>query len=416
MPLAAHHVRFGGMALAVCLLGASAASADPAATVAAALREQPIIDGHNDLPWEIRTKFAGDPARVKLELTAAAANRQPPLQTDIPRLRRGGVGGQFWSIYVPGGGDGPAMVKATLEQIGVLKAIVSLHPETFEMAYTAADVRRIQKAGRIASLMGVEGGHSIDGSLDVLRAYQQAGVRYMTLTHSQNTAWAGSATGAPASQGLTPFGEEVVREMNRLGMLVDLSHVSEETMRAALRVSQAPVIFSHSSAGGVAANPRNVPDDVLRLVRGNGGVVMVAFVPAFLSPDGQTWIRARFQAAAAAAERFPGQPDKAAQAIDSWVAQNPGPKATLAMVADHIDHIRRVAGVDHVGLGGDFDGTEDLPAGLEDVSTYPVLLTELARRGWSKADLRKLQGENILRALLGAEAVANRQAPARPRP
>jgi membrane dipeptidase len=301
-------------------------------------------------------------------------------------------------------------VKATLEQIALLREIVALHPETFEMAYTADDVTRIHRAGRVASLVGMEGGHSIDNSLDVLRAFQQAGARYMTLTHSDNTAWADSATAKPAHGGLSPFGETVVREMNRLGMLVDLSHVSDETMRDALRVSRAPVIFSHSSARGLSGVTRNVPDDVLVQLKTNGGVVMVAFVPGFLSPDGKTWIDGLFAEVAASQRRHPTDAAAAGAELSAWQKANPSPKATLAMAADHIEHIRKVAGVDHVGLGGDFDGTEDVPAGLEDVSKYPALLAELSRRGWSEADLRKVAGENVLRALRGAEATARRMA------
>lgn len=395
------------LAVGLALAGFEVQAAnDPAALVAKVLREQPVIDGHNDLPWELRTEFGGDPMKAHLDHAAAEAGREPPLHTDIPRLRAGGVGGQFWSIYVPPGGEGAKAVKATLEQIGLLTRMVALHPGTFELAYAAADVERIQKAGRIASLMGLEGGHSIDNSLDVLRGFHQAGVRYMTLTHGQNTDWADSATDTPVHDGLTSFGEDVVREMNRLGVLVDLSHVSEATMRDALRVSEAPVIFSHSSAGGVSATPRNVPDDILELVRDNGGIVMVAFVPGFLSPDGDAWIRARFAIMAEVSQAYPSDPAKRGEALAAWSAEHPSPKATVAMAADHIEHIRRIAGVDHVGLGGDFDGTSDVPEGLEDVSKYPTLLTELARRGWSEADLRKLTGGNILRVMRAAEAIA----------
>ena len=401
--------------LALALSAAPATHAQPApsaadaAKVARVLKATPLIDGHDDLTWEVRTKFGGDPAKPRLAEEAAAVGRKPALQTDIPRLRRGGVGGQFWSVYVPPGQLGPDSVKMTLEQIALLREIVALHPDTFEMAYTAADVVRIHKAGRIASLVGMEGGHSIDNSMAVLRAFYQAGARYMTLAHSENTAWSDSATDKPAHDGLTPFGEAIVHEMNRLGMLVDLSHVSDATMRDALRVTQAAVIFSHSSARALGGVSRNVPDDVLKLVAANGGVVMVAFVPGFLSPDGKAWTEGLFAELAAGARRHPG--DEAAAAADmlAWQKTHPSPAATLAMAADHIDHIRRVAGVDNVGLGADYDGgADDLPAGLEDVSKYPALLAELSRRGWSEADLRKLAGENVLRALRGAEATAQR--------
>lgn len=405
------HVIPAAAALALALSAAApvqAQSAADIAKVARVLKAAPLIDGHNDLPWEVRTKFGGDPARAELTKEAAAIGRKPPLQTDIPRLRRGGVGGQFWSVYVPPGQPGPSSVKMTLEQIALVREMVALHPDTFEMAYTADDVARIHKAGRIASLIGMEGGHSIDNSMTVLRAFQEAGARYMTLAHSENTAWADSATDKPRHGGLTPFGEAVVREMNRLGMLVDLSHVSDETMLDALRVTQAPVIFSHSSARALSGVSRNVPDDVLKQLPANGGVVMVAFVPGFLAPDGKVWIDALFAEMAASARRHPNDADAAGVELSAWQKANPAPKATLAMAADHIEHIRRVAGVDHVGLGGDFDGTEDLPAGLEDVSKYPALLAELSRRGWSEADLRKVAGENVLRALRGAEATARK--------
>lgn len=396
------------LSLALAATPALAQTAADHAKVARVLKATPLIDGHNDLPWEIRTKFGSDPAKPQLEKEAAAVGRKPPLQTDIPRLKRGGVGGQFWSVYVPPGQPGPSSVKMTLEQIAITREMVALHPGAFEMAYTAADVVRIHKAGKVASLLGMEGGHSIDNSMTVLRGFYDAGARYMTLTHSDNNAWADSATDKPAHGGLSPFGEAVVREMNRLGMLVDLSHVSDETMRDALRVSQAPVIFSHSAAKALGDVSRNVPDDVLKQLPANGGVVMVAFVPGFLSPDGKAWIEGLFAKMQASQRRHPNDANAAGAEMSAWQKKNPPPTATLAQAADHIEHIRKVAGVDHVGLGGDFDGTEDLPVGLEDVSKYPALLAELSRRGWSEADLRKLAGENALRALRGAEATARR--------
>jgi membrane dipeptidase len=389
---------------------ALADAAQDAAKVARVLKTTPLIDGHNDIAWEIRTDFGGDPARPKLALDAAAAGRTPPLQTDIPRLRRGGLGGQFWSVYVPAGGDGAEAVKTTLEQMTIVREMVALHPETFEMAYTADDVVRIHRAGRIASLMGMEGGHSIDNSLGVLRAMHQAGARYMTLTHGETNDWADSATDKARHDGLSPFGEAVVREMNRLGMIVDLSHVSDDTMRDALRVTRAPVIYSHSSARALSGVSRNVPDDVLALVKRNGGVVMVAFVPGFLSPDGKAWVDGLFAAMAEAARKHPGDSPGYEAAIAAWEAAHPAPAATLSMAADHIEHIAKVAGVDHVGLGGDFDGTSNLPKGLEDVSTYPALLQELSRRGWSEADLRKVAGENALRVMREVEATSRRLA------
>ncbi len=389
---------------------ALADAAQDVAKVARVLKATPLIDGHNDIAWEIRTDFDGDPARPKLALEATAAGRTPPLQTDIPRLRRGGVGGQFWSVYVPAGGDGSEAVKTTLEQMEIVREMVALHPEALEMAYTADDVVRIHRAGKIASLMGMEGGHSIDNSLGVLRAMHRAGARYMTLTHGQSNDWADSATDKPVHGGLSAFGEAVVREMNRLGMIVDLSHVSDDTMRDALRVTRAPVIFSHSSARALSGVNRNVPDDILALVKQNGGVVMVAFVPGFLSPDGKAWVDGLFAAMAEAARKHPGDTPAYEADIAAWEKAHAPPVATLSMAADHIEHIAKVAGVDHVGLGGDFDGTTDLPKGLEDVSTYPALLQELSRRGWSEADLRKVAGENALRVMRAVEDASRRLA------
>jgi membrane dipeptidase len=352
------------LALALLLGVATVASAqgDFLARARALHRETPLIDGHNDYPWALRE------AKVDLDINRLDIRTpQPKIHTDIPRLRAGGVGGQFWSVYVPASVQGPAAVRMTLEQIDIVHRMVRKYPDTFELATTAADVERIFKAGRIASLIGMEGGHSIDNSLPTLRMFHGLGARYMTLTHSTNIPWADSGTDKPAAAGLTRFGEEVVREMNRLGMLVDLSHTSPDTMADAIRVSAAPVIFSHSDARALNDHGRNVPDDILRQLPNNGGIVMVTFVPAFLTKDG---------------------------------------KATLAHVADHMDHIRRVAGPDHVGIGGDFDGIEQVPAGLENVSTYPALTAELLRRGWPDTDVRKALGQNVLRVMRQAEAVA----------
>ncbi len=332
---------------------------------AMALHKQvPLIDGHNDYPWALRqNNVERDLNKLDIRMP------QPKLHTDIPRLRAGGVGGQFWSVYVPANMQGPAAVRATFEQIDVVHRMVRKYPDTFELALTAADVERIFKAGRIGSLIGMEGGHSIDNSLATLRMFYAAGARYMTLTHSTNIRWADSGTDMPKVAGLSRFGEEVVREMNRLGMLVDLSHTSADAMRDAIRVSEAPVIFSHSDARALNDHGRNVPDDVLQLVRRNGGVVMVTFVPGFLTSTG---------------------------------------KATLADVANHMDHVRKVAGADHVGIGSDFDGIETVPVGLEDVSKYPALTAELLRRGWPDDDVRKALGSNVLRVMRRAEEVAAR--------
>jgi len=380
------------------------------------LAQTPLIDGHNDLPWEIRTRFASDLSRVNLSrstLTLPAPEGSPPLMTDIPRLRAGHVGGQFWSVFIPVEIQGPAAVQTTIEQIDIVKQMCARYPNDLALAYSAADVLRAHRAGRIASLIGVEGGHQINNSLDVLRAYYDLGARYMTLTHSSNTAWADSATDNPAHHGLTPFGKEVVREMNRLGMLVDLSHVSEQTMRAALAVSEAPVIYSHSSARALVDHPRDVPDDVLRLVAANGGVVMVNFYPGYVSEARRRWDAER--AAEAARNNSPpfgglyiGQPERAKAAMAGWERTHPKPAVGIGEVADHIDHIRKVAGVDYVGLGSDFDGIPEAPTGLDGVDKFPALLAELARRGWSDADLAKVAGGNALRVLARAEEVSVR--------
>jgi membrane dipeptidase len=378
------------------------------------LTKTPLIDGHNDLPWEIRDRFKSDPGAVNL----AADTQHLPLQegqaalmTDIPRLRAGHVGAQFWSVWVPVNVPGLEAVQMTLEQMDIVKRMARQYPADFAMAYTAADIRRIHKSGKIASLIGIEGGHQIDGSLAVLREMYDAGARYMTLTHSSNTPWADSATDAPVHHGLTPFGVEVVKEMNRLGMLVDLSHVSAETMKAAMAASQAPVIFSHSSARALDDHPRNVPDDVLRALAVNGGVVMVNFAPPYVSAARNHWEADRVAEIA----RFNtppfgglyiGQPDRAKAALAEWEAQHPRPITTLSQVADHVEHIRQVAGIDHVGIGSDFDGIPDAPVGLEGVDRYPALLQELMRRGWSDSDIAKFAGENVLRTMAAAEQVS----------
>jgi membrane dipeptidase len=378
------------------------------------LLRTPLIDGHNDLPWEIRDRFKSDLAAVDLKSDTTHLPFPPdaaPLMTDIPRLRAGHVGGQFWSVWIPPKQQGFEAVQTTLEQMDLVKRMAARYPGDLEMAYTAADVRRIHQSHKVASMIGIEGGHQINNSLAVLRQMYDAGARYMTLTHTTNTAWADSATDSPVHHGLTPFGVEVVREMNRLGMLVDLSHVSPETMNAALAASEAPVIFSHSSARALVDHPRNVPDDILKTVAANGGVVMVNFAPGYVSETRNRWD------ADQAAERtrfnsppyvglYIGQPERAKAALAAWEQMHPRPAATLAQVADHIDHIRQVAGLDHVGLGSDFDGIEDAPVGLEGVDKYPALLAELMRRGWTDADIAKLAGENLLRVMAAAEKIA----------
>ena len=363
-------------------------------------RQVPLVDGHNDYPWMVREKANGDLDRLDIALP------QPTLHTDVARLRTGGVGGQFWSVYVPPTLGGGAAVTATLEQIDIVHRMVRRHPRVFELARSADDVERIFKAGRIASLIGMEGGHSIDNSLGALRTFHQLGARYMTLTHSRNVAWADSATDEPKLEGLSPFGEQVVREMNWLGMLVDLSHVSDATMEDALRISRAPVIFSHSSARALANVPRNVPDAVLRLLPKTGGVVMVTFVPEFLSPAVAAWDERRTAERDRLRQRFPDDEKARTRALEAWTRANPAPRATLAEVANHIDHIRRVAGADHIGLGSDFDGITAVPVGLEDVSTYPALTAELLRRGYTDDDVKKILGGNVLRVLRHAEQVS----------
>jgi membrane dipeptidase len=406
------------------LLGApvAARAATDAERVERLLAQTPLIDGHNDLPWEIRDRFGGDLTRIDLAAPTSALPAPPdgaPLMTDIPRLHKGRVGAQFWSVWIPAEAKGPPAVQMTLEQIDLVKAMCARYPADLAMAYTAADIIRLHRAHRIASLIGVEGGHQINNSLVVLRAYYDGGARYMTLTHSSNTDWADSATDTPAHHGLTPFGREVVREMNRLGMLVDLAHVSADTMRAALTVTEAPVIFSHSSARALVDHPRDVPDDVLQLVAKNGGVVMVNFFPGYVSEARRRWDADR--AAEQARYSSPpfgglyiGQPERIAAALRAWEQAHPKPLVAIGDVADHIEHIRKVAGVDHVGIGSDFDGIPEAPVGLEGVDKFPALLEELARRGWSDAELAKVAGANLLRVMREAEAVSARLCAARP--
>lgn len=368
------------------------------------LSQTPLIDGHNDLPFAIRHDHDGDLAGI--DLTQDTRELSPPLHTDIPRLREGRVGAQFWSVYVPASLPGAEAAEAVHEQIDLVRRIVAEHGDVFELAQTAAEIERIHRAGRIASMVGMEGGEPINGKLAILRQFRAAGVLYMTLCHADTTSWVDSATDAPRHGGLSPFGEEVVHEMNRIGMLVDLSHVSAEAMRDALRVASAPVIFSHSSAFALTHHPRNVPDDVLRLVRENGGVVMVNFYPGFVSEDVLHWSAAHAAEEARQKALHPDDPQAVASALADWSAANPRPAATLAQVADHIEHIRDMAGIDHVGIGGDFDGIPFAPEGLEGVEGYPNLFAELLRRGWSDADLARLAGGNLLRALREAERVA----------
>jgi membrane dipeptidase len=394
---------------AAVLAGPALAQDAGQARVLEILKTTPLIDGHNDLPWALREGYANDVHAVDLTQNLAASTK---LHTDIPRLRAGGVGGQFWSVYVPADLTPLQAVEETFEQIDTAKRIVAAHPETFGLATTADEVEAVFASGRIANLIGMEGGYSIDGSLALLREFYDAGARYMTLTHSKTTRWADSATDAPKWGGLNAFGEEVVKEMNRIGMMVDLSHVSEDTMLDAIRVSEAPVIFSHSSARAITDVPRNVPDNVLRLMPENGGVVMVTFVPGFVNAAQGEWIKAAMaEAARLGVDAGAATPDPR---LLAWAETHPRPKATIADIVAHIQHVRDVAGIDHVGLGGDFDGVESLPEGVTGVDAYPTILAALMDAGWTEADIRKLAGENLLRVMRGVEAGAAAKAGARP--
>jgi membrane dipeptidase len=364
----------------------------------ALLRRSPLVDGHNDLAWALREAGSQDLAGTNLAGPVGFTH------TDLPRLAEGGVGAQFWSVYVPVSLAGEAAVAVTLEQIDFVHRMAGRYPDRLELALSAADVERIFAAGRVASLIGAEGGHSIGCSLGALRALYRLGVRYLTLTHSANVPWADSATDEPAAAGLTAFGREVVAEMQRLGMLVDLSHTAPPTMRDAFDAAVAPVIYSHSSARALCDHPRNVPDEMLARLPGNNGVCMVTFVPAFVSQQCREW---HLGLDAEMKRRGLDPWDQASRAArEEYARRNPAPRATLAQVADHIEHVREVAGVDHVGVGGDFDGTEDLPDGLGDVSCYPALVAELLERGWSEQDCTRLAGGNILRVMRETESAS----------
>ena len=390
--------------LAVLSAPLAHAEVDPhQALVEEVLAVTPLIDGHNDAPWAIRDRWSNQLGAFDFHDTASIGK---PMHTDLKRLKEGGVGAQFWSVWVPTDLEGGDAVTTVIEQIDLVHRLIDRYPDEMELALTAADIRRIHSDGKIASLIGIEGGHSIDNSMAVLRALFQLGARYMTLTHWQNVDWCDAATEAPEHDGLTNFGEAVVGEMNRLGMMVDLSHVSAEVMRQVLEITKAPVIFSHSSAFAINPHPRNVPDDILRQVTENGGVVMVNFGSYFLAQSHtERW-------ASLKAEReklkslHPGDPDRVKREMDGWMAAHPVPKVGLSVLADHVEHIRRIAGIDHVGLGSDYDGIGALPEEMGDVTGYPRLLAELARRGWSREDLGKLAGENLLRVLANVEAVA----------
>jgi membrane dipeptidase len=390
------------------LAEAAIAAEDPALVRARRLLQRaPVIDGHNDRPWAIR-----ESATAPMDVAAYDLGTKSAGDTDLKRLREGGVGGQFWSVYIPAEVPG-GFARTQLEQIDIARRVIARYPDALEFAGTAAETRRAMKRDRVASLLGIEGGHAIENSLGALRAYYDLGVRYMTLTHSRTLDWADAAGDTPRHGGLTKFGEEVVREMNRLGMLVDLSHVTPETMEDAIRVAEAPVIFSHSSAQAVCDHVRNVPDSVLRLLPKNGGVVMVTFVAAFVSQEMATATAPLWAELRARAKEIKN-PAAMRALYKEMSGRMPKIKVTIGQVADHIDHVRKVAGIDHVGIGGDYDGNDAWPEGLEDVSGYPRLFAELIRRGWSDADLAKLSQGNILRVMAQAETVARRLQQARP--
>lgn len=365
------------------------------------LAEHPVVDGHNDLPWALREQVRYDIARRDI-----AGDCSAHLHTDIPRLRAGGVGAQFWSVYVRTDLTGDAAVSACLEQIDVVRQLAVRYPGDLRLAGTADEMEAARADGRIASLMGAEGGHSINNSLATLRALHRLGVRYMTLTHNDTIDWADSATDDPRHDGLTRFGEEVVREMNRCGMLVDLSHVAASTMRGALRVTEAPVVFSHSSSRAVCDHPRNIPDDVLEALPANGGVAMATFVPKFVLPEAIAWTKAADENMRAHGLHPLDGSEQGQQVQRAYEAAHPRPVATPATVADHLDHMREAAGIDHIGIGGDYDGTAFTPSGLDDVAGYPHLIAELLDRRWSETDLAKLTWHNAVRVLRDAESVA----------
>ncbi|UCD76911.1 MAG: dipeptidase [Phycisphaerales bacterium] len=390
-------------------VGAGDAHADDAALyerARALLAAIPLIDGHNDMPWGLRARTDGHLDR--LDLATDLSEMERPMDTDIPRLREGGVGGQFWSVWIPirESGGRPGDARVVLEQIDLVKRMAARYADDFELAFTANDVLRIHRSGKIASLVGLEGGHSIENSLAVLRATYDLGARYMTLTHTKGVDWADSATDEERSGGLTEFGKEVVREMNRLGMLVDLSHVSPAAMHDALDVTRSPIIFSHSSAFAVCANVRNVPDDVLLRVKNNGGIVMVTFLGFYVSEPQRLWADERYAERNRLRELHGDDRDAIRAAMEEWDQANPAPEATVQQVADHIDHIRDTIGIDHIGLGSDFDGSPTLPVGLEDVSGYPNLMVELFKRGYSDKEVAQIIGLNILRVMRDVEKVA----------
>jgi membrane dipeptidase len=396
---------------AALVFSTPAGATTPEETARAALARSPVVDGHNDVPEQLRARFGNDFSKFDFrDMSATATQKGGKMHTDLARMRMGKVGGQFWSVWVDASLPEPEAVLEVTEQIDVVERLVAAYPKDMMLARSADDIETAFRQKRIASLIGMEGGHSIGSSLAVLRQMYRAGARYMTITHSKNTPWADSATDAPRFDGLAPFGVAVIKEMNRLGMLVDLSHVSEATMMDALNVTAAPVIFSHSGARAIGGHPRDVPDSVLARLNANGGVVMVVFLPDFVSEEVRRWEGARAAEDARAKYIHLGNPGAAASALADWIAEHPRPRGTLSQVADHIDHIRKLAGIDNIGLGGDFDGMPAGVDGLEDVSKYPALFSELARRGYSQADLEKIASRNLIRVLRANEAVAKAKA------
>lgn len=405
-------MKSAALLLSLLFLAAPVAAETPEEIAAAALDAAPVWDGHNDVPIQLRGRFGNVIKDFDFEDTSGTAEEDGSrkMHTDLLRLRQGKVGAQFWSVYVTAALDEPEAVQATIEQIDVTKRLIQRYPQELQLALSADDVERAIAAGRIASLMGMEGGHSIGSSLAVLRQMYAMGARYMTLTHSKTLSWADSATDEPKNGGLTEFGKDVVREMNRIGMLVDLSHVSEKVMMDALDVSQAPVIFSHSGARAINGHARNVPDAVLARLKENGGIVMVVGLPGFLDEGARQWNADRAAEEARLKALWQGQPDQVASRLKAWDEAHPLPEASVADWADHIDHIRSIAGIDAIGIGGDYDGMPSGPVGAEDVAGYPALFTELARRGYTQEDLEKIASRNMMRVMREAERVRDAMA------
>ena len=395
-------VLFAAMLAATPLLAQQPIDPKVQARIDRILKKTPLIDGHNDLPWELRQNHE---SRVE-GLESGTDKREKPLMTDMARLRAGRVGAQLWSVYISGTILGDEAIRTTVEQIDTARRIIDAYPQHLQLASTAADIERIHKQGKIASMLGIEGGRQIGGSIPALRQFYNLGVRYMTLTHNQTTEWADAGTDEPKYDGLSPFGVKVVEEMNRIGMLVDLAHVSPATARDAIQASKAPVIFSHADAHGLNPHPRNVPDDVLRMLPANGGVLMVTFVPPFLSSDFWQWSRERSAEEARLKSLYSFSKTKVDEELKAWEAAHPKPVLNVGIVADHIEHVARVAGHDHVGIGGDLDGIDQTVPGLGSVDGYPLLFAEMIRRGWTDENLAKLAGGNFLRALKAAERVS----------